>query len=59
MRGGREEKEKDRRRNERMKANKLDDNLKISPTLCMLAVAMSVCISCGVSFVRNETNCIK
>lgn len=42
-----------------MKANKQDGNLKMYSTLYMHAVATSVCISCGISFVRNETNCIK
>lgn len=42
-----------------MKEKKINDNMNISPTLCMPAVEMSVCISCGISFVRNETNCIK
>ena len=42
-----------------MKAKKLNDNFEISPTFCMPAVAVSVCISCGILFVRKETNCIK
>jgi hypothetical protein len=58
-RGRKKRKEKGQKEGCKNESRRTKDNLKFSPTLYMPAISMSVCISCGVPFVRKKTSCIK